>query len=220
MLWYSGISVILVFFRYSHICIATRSRVFWLVSEDIKPLSKPSVPSLRSYGSMRSRYILDGYEAFLTMRRSLLVRTVWKPRGRSAIRSSITFSTVTGSAGTQNIIYSQWTVVLFFFGFKYSCLLFFLYNQSQEHDFIGLTLLTLINIPKIKSDYLPNIFIILRERVLSFRLFKSDVEGALRQIKRVRYELIPNKSKKNEWIKNSTGWWPDSQFETAKRNAC
>jgi len=80
-----------------------------------------------------------------------------------------------------------------------------LYNQSQEHDFIGLTLLTLINIPKIKSDelknkfdYLPNIFIILRERVLSFRLFKSDVEGALRQIKRVRYELIPNKSKKNE----------------------
>lgn len=51
---------------------------------------------------------------------------------------------------------------------------------------------------KNKFDYLPNIFIILREMVLSFRLFKSDVEGALRQIKRVRYELIPNKSKKNE----------------------
>jgi hypothetical protein len=29
-------------------------------------------------------------------------------------------------------------------------------------------------------------------------LFKSDVEGALRQIKRVCYKLIPNKSKKNE----------------------
>jgi hypothetical protein len=55
---------------------------------------------------------------------------------------------------------------------------------------MGLTLLTLINIGKIKSDelknkfdYLPNIFIILRESVLSFRLFKSDVEGALRQLK-------------------------------------
>jgi len=35
-------------------------------------------------------------------------------------------------------------------------------------------------------------------RVLSFRLFRSGVEGALRQIKIVRYELIPNKSKKNE----------------------
>jgi hypothetical protein len=70
---------------------------------------------------------------------------------------------------------------------------------------MALTLLTLINIPKIKSDelkikfdYLPNIFIILKERELSFRLIKSDVEGAFRQIKRVRYELIPNKSKKNE----------------------
>ena len=64
------------------------------------------------------------------------------------------FLTVTGSAGTQNIIYSQWTVVLFFFGFKlcYSCLLFFLYNQSQERDFIGLTSLTLKNIHKIKFD--------------------------------------------------------------------
>jgi hypothetical protein len=30
------------------------------------------------------------------------------------------------------------------------------------------------------------------------KLFKSDVEGALRQIKRVCYKLIPNKSKKNE----------------------
>jgi hypothetical protein len=64
------------------------------------------------------------------------------------------FLTGTGSAGTQNIIYSQWTVVLFFFGFKlcYSCLLFFLYNQSQERDFIGLTSLTLKNIHKIKFD--------------------------------------------------------------------
>ena len=35
--------------------------------------------SLRSYGSMRSRCILDGYEAFLTMRRSSPVRAVWKP---------------------------------------------------------------------------------------------------------------------------------------------
>jgi len=35
-------------------------------------LLEPSVPSLRSYGSMRSRCILDGYEAFLTMRRSTL----------------------------------------------------------------------------------------------------------------------------------------------------
>ena len=84
------------------------------------------------------------------------------------------FLTVTGSAGTQNITYSQWTVV-FFFGFKYSYLLFFLYNQSQAQDFIGLAFLTLINIPKIKSDelknkfdYLPNIFIILREKVYSW----------------------------------------------------
>ena len=139
------------------------------------------------------------------MRRSLLVRRCGSRKAEALLEAPSLFLTVTGSAGSQNIIYSQWTAVLFFFGFKYSCLLFFLYNQSQEHDFIGLTLLTLINMPKIKSDelknkfdYLPNIFIILRERVLSFRLFKSDVEGALRQIKRVRYELIPNKSKKNE----------------------
>jgi trans-2-enoyl-CoA reductase len=41
---------------------------------------------------------------------------------------------------------------------------------------MGLTLLTLINIRK----------------------SKSIVEGALRQINRVFYELIPNRSKKNE----------------------
>ncbi len=121
------------------------------------------------------------------MRRSLLVRRCGSRKAEALLEAPSLFLTVTGSAGSQNIIYSQWTVVLFFFGFKYSCLLFFLYNQSQEHDFIGLTLLTLINIRKIKLDelknkfdYLPNIFIILRERLLSFRLFKSDVEGALR----------------------------------------
>jgi hypothetical protein len=38
---------------------------------------------------------------------------VWKPLGRSAPGSYITFLTVTGSAGAQNIIYSQWTVVFF-----------------------------------------------------------------------------------------------------------
>jgi hypothetical protein len=121
------------------------------------------------------------------MRRSLLVRRCGSRKAEALLEAPSLFLTVTGSAGSQNIIYSQWTAVLFFFGFKYSCLLFFLYNQSQEHDFIGLTLLTLINIRKIKLDelknkfdYLPNIFIILRERLLSFRLFKSDVEGALR----------------------------------------
>jgi len=54
------------------ICIATRSRVFWLFSGGITPLSEPSVPSLRSYGSMRSWCIHDGYEAFLTMRWSIV----------------------------------------------------------------------------------------------------------------------------------------------------
>ena len=51
---------------------------------------------------------------------------------------------------------------------------------------------------KNKFDYLPNISIILKERVLSFRLFRPDAKVALRQVKRVRYELIPNKSRKNE----------------------
>lgn len=47
----------------------TKSRIL-TVQRGAKPLSEPSVPSLRSYGSMRSRCILDGYEAFLTMHRS------------------------------------------------------------------------------------------------------------------------------------------------------
>jgi hypothetical protein len=150
-----------------YIGIATRSRAFWLFSGGIKPLSEPSVPSLRSYGSMRSRCILDGYEAFLTMRRSLLVRTVWKPWSRSAPGSSITFFNRYRLCWFAKYYLQSVDSGLIFFGFKYSCLLFFLYNQSQEHDFIGLTLLTLINIRKIKSDelknkfdYLPNIFII------------------------------------------------------------
>ena len=71
------------------ITIATRSRVFWLFSGGIKPLSEPSVPSLRSYGSMRSRCILDGYEAFLTMRRSSPARTVRKLWGGGASGISI-----------------------------------------------------------------------------------------------------------------------------------
>jgi hypothetical protein len=50
-----------------------------------------SASRLRSCGSMRSRCILDGYEAFLTTCRSLPVRTVWKPQSRSALASFITF---------------------------------------------------------------------------------------------------------------------------------
>ena len=46
------------------------------------PLIEPSIPLLRSYGSMRSWCIHDGYEASLSMRRSTLgygVETVrWK----------------------------------------------------------------------------------------------------------------------------------------------
>ena len=58
---------------------------------------------------------------------------------------------------------------------------------------------------KNKFDYLPNIYIILSERILSFRLFEFDAKGALRQFKVVRYGLIPNKSRKNERIKNFAG---------------
>jgi len=53
------------------------------------PLLEPSVPSLRSYGSMRSWCIHDGYEAFLTMRLSPLMRMMLKPWGGSVPGSSI-----------------------------------------------------------------------------------------------------------------------------------
>ncbi len=49
----------------------TMSRIYGLFNKGLFPLLEPSVPSLRSYGSMRSWCIHDGYEAFLTKRRSL-----------------------------------------------------------------------------------------------------------------------------------------------------
>ncbi len=52
--------------------------LYRLFNGGVLPLLEPSVPSLRSYGSMRSWCIHDGYEAFLTMRRSTF-GTVWKP---------------------------------------------------------------------------------------------------------------------------------------------
>jgi hypothetical protein len=73
------------------------------------------------------------------------------------LQASSLFLTVTGSAGSLNIIYSQWNVVLFFLS-QILVFIILLVQSKQEHDFIGLTLPTLINIRKIKSDELKNNF--------------------------------------------------------------
>ncbi len=48
------------------------------------------------------------------MRRSLLVRRCGSRKAEALLEAPSLFLTVTGSAGSQNIIYSQWTAVLFF----------------------------------------------------------------------------------------------------------